>query len=118
MIEKNYDEHEAFDYIKVNMVNSGLYSDMNGEFLEKFIQGAMESDEKYMKEAGIFSDENAPHPLDEEVIYDEEDAFNFILQDMRQNNEYRNIKDQELEDMIDDYLAYNIQYMEDIGIIS
>ena len=78
-----------------------------------FVETAVSLDEAYMKEMGFFSEEET----DREMIYDEEDAFQYIFDGFLQTEKYREWKEELLEDLVDDFLERKYDYLLSKGLV-
>ncbi len=107
----NYDRKEAEAFVLKTFLKGDLL--IPEADLKQLVSDCMKHDDEYMKESGFFSEDADA----EEVTYDEEDAFNFILGGLSQNPRYKKWKGPMLEDLIDDYLEYNYDYMVSAGLV-
>lgn len=81
--------------------------------LRQFVADAADQEDRYMAESGFFSEETG----DDDVIYDEEDAFHYILGGLLQMPRYKTWKESMVEDLVDDYLEYNYDFMVEAGLV-
>lgn len=81
--------------------------------LRQFVADAAVQEDGYMEASGFFSEEAG----EDDVIYDEEDAFNYILGGLLQMPRYKKWKDSMTEDMVDDYLEYKYDFMVEAGLV-
>ena len=101
----DFNKQEAIIFISKGLgVN---HSQLDENERQAFTQRAFTFDEAYMTEMGFY-DEEEP---DEDLTYDEEDAFNYILGEFYKTTEYRKWKDALLEDLVDDYLELKYDYL-------
>ena len=100
-----YDKQEAIQYIEKGLKQR--YSKLSEAEAQGVVQKAFIFDESYMKEIGLFSEEES----EQDLIYDEEDAFHYILGEFYKSNEYRKWKETLLEDIIDDFLELKYDYL-------
>lgn|GEM_PF-2832974 len=115
MSNEEYNVDQAMEYIYQKVRDSGKYAELGEEMLRNLIQDMIDLEEGYMEEAGILLEEE--DEMEEEAIYDEEDAFHYIFDELRNKKAYRKIPEEILEELVDDYLEYNYEYMESIGLI-
>jgi len=106
----DFDKQEAIQFIRSGLAR--YHSDMSEKDRLAFTQAAYSFDEGYMKEMGFFDEEDSKNQ-----IYDEEDAFNYILGEFYKTAEYRKWKDDLLEDMVDDYLELKYDYLLEKGLV-
>ena len=81
---------------------------------ETLVAQAIDADFAYMRSAGILTDDG----LMGEAYYDDDDAFEFILDHMAKA---RRTKDREMDHLaafIDQYMDLQQQYLEEIGLLS
>jgi hypothetical protein len=101
----DFNKNEAIRFISEGLAKH--HSQLTEQERLAFTHRAFSFDEAYMKEMGFFSEDETG----EDLIYDEEDAFNFILGEFYKTAEYRKWKEAFLEDMIDDYLELKYDYL-------
>ena len=109
MHDVSYDKEEALDFIFTKLAND--YKQLSAEDLKTFIEKAAILDDGYMTEMGFFDSEDTQEQAEKGLIYDEEDAFNYILSDLSKKPEYKKWKDDLLEDLIDDYLECKYDFL-------
>ena len=113
MIERQYNPEDAARFILEKMAEGGEYKFTLAE-LKDIISDCMKQEEEYMRELGVFSEDTGD---EKDIIYDEEDAFNYILGGLSRDSKYKKLKDGVLEDLVDDYLEYNYDYMVSAGLV-
>ncbi|HHY82117.1 MAG TPA: hypothetical protein GX505_05490 [Clostridiales bacterium] len=106
-----FDKQEAIKFISSGLAQ--YHSGMSDKERLAFTQAAYSFDKKYMKEMGFFDGDGN----EDNLIYDEEDAFNYILGEFYKTAEYRKWKDALLEDMVDDYLELKYDYLVSKGLV-
>jgi|SRR5665647_836029 len=107
MHDVSYDNEEALDFIFTKLATD--YKQLSAEDLKTFIERASILDDGYMTEMGFFDSEDTQ--AEKGLIYDEEDAFNYILSDLSKKPEYKKWKDDLLEDLIDYYLECKYDFL-------
>ena len=101
---------------QIRFICSGLkenYRQLSERDARAFVEKAVSFDEGYMKEMGFFEEEET----DQDMIYDEEDAFHYILGEFYKTPEYRKWKDNLLEDLVDDFLELKYDYLLSKGLV-
>ncbi|MGI6705999.1 MAG: hypothetical protein ACOX6S_06960 [Clostridia bacterium] len=112
----NFFSAEARDYIVGQLLESGKYRDMSKEKLEEIVDQAIVQDKAYMEKVGIITDEEDPRT--EEVYYDDDDAFEYILDGILDKGAFPDILEMTMAQIIDDYMEFNEMYLEEQGLIS
>ena len=107
MHDDSYNIEEALEFIFDKLEKD--YKQISAVELKTFIQKAAELDDGYMTEMGFFEDEDTQ--AEKGLIYDEEDAYNYILDDLSKKPEYRKWKDDLLEDLIDEYIERKYDFL-------
>jgi len=107
---------EAKDYIVDQLVASGKYRDLSREKLAEVIDRAMTKDKAYLEKAGILADEGDSQT--EEAYYDDDDAFEYILDEILEEGAFPDIPEMKMAQIVDDYMEYNEMYLEEQGLIS
>jgi hypothetical protein len=100
-----FNKQEAIQFISKGLEEN--HSQLSEEERQAFTQNAFAFDEAYMKEMGFYDEEES----DEDLTYDEEDAFHYILGEFYKTTKYRKCKDTLLEDLVDDYLELKYDYL-------
>lgn len=109
----NFDLHEAIRFISNGLKK--LHNQLSDKESLEFTQKAFSFDEAYMREMGFYDEEEDENERD--LIYDEEDAFHYILGEFYKTREYRKWKDAVIEDLIDDFLELKYDYLASIGLV-
>ncbi len=112
----NFSSAEARDYIVGQLVESGKYRDLSKEKLEEIIDQAIAQDKAYMEKAGIIME--AGDSQTEEAYYDDDDAFEYILDSILEEGAFPDIPEMKMAHIIDDYMEFNEMYLEEQGLIS
>ena len=105
---QGYDMEAAVPFIAAAMRKSG--HKLPKEELEAFIRRAMEADFAYMQECGVLT-EDGPMGEDE---YDEDDAFEALLDMLAENPEDDEEMDR-LAQLLDGYMEAQAAFMEESG---
>ncbi len=101
----DFNKQEAIQFISKGLGVNHSHLDENERLT--FTQRAFAFDEAYMTEMGFYDEGES----DEDLTYDEEDAFNYILGEFYKTKEYRKWKDTLLEDVVDDYIELKYDYL-------
>lgn len=100
-----------FDILEqINFITSGLekiYNQLSESERRAFVEKAVAFDEGYMKEMGFLVEEETTQDL----IYDEDEAFDYIVGEFFKSPDYRKWKDDVLEDLVDDFLELKYDYL-------
>lgn len=113
MNENSYNKEEAVHFITDRLLSD--YKQLAAEVVKSFVERALVLDEGYMEEMGFFDYDLENNNVD--LIYDEEDAFNYILSDLVKDPEYKKLKSNLLEDLIDDFLENKYDYLLSKGLV-
>lgn len=81
---------------------------------EKLLSCAIDADMKYMKSAGVL-DENG---MMGNAYYDDDDAFEFILEEMIRTTGVKEKEQDALASFIDQYMDLQQAYLEDCGMLT
>ena len=106
---QGYDMEAAVPFIAAAMSKSG--HKLPKEELEAFIRRAMEADFAYMQECGVLTEDG----LMGEDEYDEDDAFEALLDMLAQNPEDDEEMDR-LAQLLDGYMEAQAAFMEESGL--
>ena len=106
-----FDKQEAIRFISKGLEK--LHSQLSEKESLEFTQKAFSFDEFYMTEMGFYEEQENENDL----IYDEEDAFHYILGEFYKTREYRKWKDAILEDLTDDYLELKYDFLASKGLV-
>jgi hypothetical protein len=101
---------------EIRFISSGLekgYKKLSEKERMDFVEKAVSFDEGYMKEMGFLDEEET----DKDLIYDEDEAFDYILGEFYKTPEYRKWKDDQLEDLVDDFLELKYDYLLSKGLV-
>lgn len=106
-----FDKQEEIRFISDRLEKD--YRQLSEKERTDFVEKAVSFDEGYMKEMGFLDEEET----DKDMIYDEDEAFDYILGEFFKAPEYRKWKDGQLEDLVDDFLELKYDYMLSKGLV-
>jgi hypothetical protein len=101
---------------QINFITSGLgksYKQLSENVIRAFVEKAVSFDEGYMEEMGFLDDEATTQDL----IYDEDEAFDYIVGEFLRAPEYRKWKSDLLEDLVDDFLELKYDFLVSKGLV-
>jgi hypothetical protein len=101
---------------EIRFISDGLeknYKQLSEKERKDFVEKAVSFDEGYMKEMGFLDEDET----DKNLIYDEEEAFDYILGEFYKSPEFRKWKNELLEDLVDDFLELKYDYLESKGLV-
>jgi len=106
-----------FDILEqINFITSGLadsYTKLSKDALRSFVERAASFDEGYMEEMGFLEENESASDL----IYDEEEAFDYIVGEFLRAPDYRKWKTELIEDLVDDYLEFKYDFLVSKGLV-
>ncbi len=106
-----YNKQEAASYIKSGLTPSH-YASLSTD-LELLIMQAIEGDLKYMALSGVIDEEG----LGGDVYYDEDDAFEFVLEHLVQTNHFTPDQAMATAVFLNDFMELQYIYMEKKGLV-
>lgn len=113
---KGYDPQEACKAIAAKIIAAGTQKNIAYDLLERAIREAIRVDEIYMKQVGILTGSGEEGNTD--AIYDDDDAFEFISDQLIESGNFAEIPEMRLAQLADEYMEYNQEYLEDMGLLS
>jgi len=109
-----YQKEEALQYVKEYIIDQ---SEMNlaVDELEKVLELCLKADIEYMLQTGLLKQNKGQYEITDEGLYDDDDAFSHILEELKRNK----IKLQgiDLEEFIDEYLDAHEAFLEEKGFL-
>lgn len=105
---QGYDKEDAQKVILQKIDRSGFAS-LPEKDVEKWVSFCLEADFAYMKKAGL---------LDGDGFYDDDDAFDFIVEEVIQKSKVRQNEELVVATFVDAYMDAQASYMEEKGLLS
>ena len=106
-----YNKEEAIVFIQKHL-QAAEYSSLPIS-LHQLVSQAIQGDFDYMYETGILDDEG----YGANVYYDEDDAFEFILESIINQNQFESEKALQAAIFVNDFMEYQFEYLQQKGLV-
>lgn len=107
-----YNMQDALGFIQ-SKLNAKAYASLNPDFSQLILQ-AIEGDLAYMYQSGVIDEEG----LGGEVYYDEDDAFEYILEHLIKVNHFDGEKALLAASFLIEFTQQQYAYMEKAGLVA
>lgn len=109
---QGYQQNEALEYIKAHFPYKNHKELRQGE-VESLLQLAQEADLNYMRQSGVLAEDG----LSGDAFYDDDDAFEFIDEQLCKLTGANEEKAMRIAAVIDDYMDLQQSYLDEHGLM-
>ena len=106
-----YDKDEALAYI-VKRINPKEHQELAGQ-IEALVSQAIDADMAYMHASGVLDEDGNAG----ESYYDDDEAIEFMLDDLTARNALSAEETAQVAALLDDYMELQQDYLESIGLV-